>query len=135
MLRAPLGPDLIKGHISIASEWKLEERIRVNQEKEVSAPLPNPERGLASRVWAGSQCPVGALSSRLHDHVQCSSWSRRILEAEESPSAKALRWEDTLEEMKRARMAGAQGERLVGGESRKFSVNISWYECPIVLFS
>lgn len=106
LFRVLLGFDLIKGYIFIVFEWKLEERIRVNQEKEVLVFLLNSERGLASRVWVGFQCFVGVFSSRLYDYVQCFSWSRRILEVEESFFVKVLRWEDIFEEMKRVRMVG-----------------------------
>lgn len=70
-------------------------------------------------------------------HTVCSdlAGSKRILEVEESTSAKALRWEATLVEMKRAPLATAQGARLVGGEPGKLLVHISWYCCTIALFS
>lgn len=62
----------------------------------------------------GFQCPVAHLRGALEQRTSCTTvcsdlaGSKRILETEESPSAKALRWEGTLEGMKRAPLVGAK---------------------------
>lgn len=67
-----------------------------------------------------------SFSSNLHSYTQDPQLGGlKILEAEEIPSAKALRWKGTFEELERARMTGTQGAMLTGGESRRLLVNIS----------
>ena len=58
--------------------------------------------------------PLAHLPGALEQRTTCTTiccdlaGSKRILETEESPSAKALRWEGTLGEMKGAPLVGAK---------------------------